>query len=458
MLPKTATTTSPPTGGALQAGPDVVRSLTWSEVGDLVRFALRRLSEERLPQVAGGLTFTTVLAVVPLLTIVFAVFTTFPVFTSFRSALEAYFVQSVMPKAIANTIVNNLAAFAGKATRLSALGAVVLLITSTAMMSMIERAFNQIWRVKRARPLSQRVMIYWALVTLGPLLIGLSLTMTTQVFVATSGMLEPLPYAAALFYTVVSVALTTGAFTLLYMWLPNRYVDWRDAVWGGLVAALAIEVAKRAFAVFIKQFPTYAIIYGALAALPLFLLWIYLSWLITLVGALIAAALPVVKYERWWHKPVPGSEFVDAMAILKVMHASRALSDSSLVATSAIRRYTRIGYDEMTELLQQMESHGWVGRVRAAAPGRGPWGRRMREDLDHWVLLVNPDKVKVADVYRLFAFAGSASDGSMAPVVRGSSLQLDTGALARQVEEAVERGLGQTLSEHFASDDKLPEG
>jgi membrane protein len=316
------------------------------------------------------------------------------------------------------------------------------------MMGMIERAFNQIWRVKRPRPLSQRVMIYWALVTLGPLLIGLSLTMTAQLFTATSGLLKPLPYAGALFYTAVSVLLTTGAFTLLYMWLPNRYVDWRDAVWGGLVAALAIEVAKRAFAVFIKQFPAYAVIYGALAALPLFLLWIYLSWLITLVGALITAALPIVKYERWWHRPVPGSEFVDAMAILKVVHASRELSDSSLVATSAIRRHTRIGYDEMTELLQQMELHGWVGRVRAPVRRRGPFGRRMREDLDHWVLLVNPDKVRVADVYRLFAFAGGAAEGGKQD--GGSPLQLDTGALARQVEEAVERGLDQTLSENFA--------
>ena len=431
----------------LDAGADVARGLTWSEARDLVRFALRRLSEERLPQVAGGLTFTTVLAVVPLLTIVFAVFTTFPVFTAFREALEGYFVQSVMPKGIANTIVNSLTSFAGKATRLSALGAVVLLITSTAMMGMIERAFNQIWRVRRPRPLSQRVMIYWALVTLGPVLVGLSLTLTTQLFEATSGLLAPLPYAGAFVYTLLSVVLTTCAFTLLYMWLPNRYVNWRDAVWGGVVAALAIELAKRLFAIFIKQFPAYSVIYGALAALPLFLLWIYLSWLITLVGALIAAALPVVKYERWWHQPAPGSRFVDAMAILKVMHGSRELTGSALVPVSTIRAHTRIGYDEMNELLQQMETHGWVGRMRASTPPRGPWGRRIREDLDHWVLLVNPDKVRVADVYRLFAFAVAAAGARD----RESELRLDTVALARQVEEAVERGLGQTLSERFAA-------
>lgn len=426
-------------------GTDTMRALTFSELGDLVRFARRRLSEERLPQVAGGLTFTTVLAVVPLLTLVFAIFTTFPVFTAFRSALEAYFIKSVMPKAIANTIVYNLSAFASKATRLSLLGAVMLLITSTAMLGMIERAFNQIWRVKRKRALSQRIMIYWAIVTLGPLVVGLSLTLTTQLFAATRGMLDPVPYAGAVFYTIMSVALSTLAFMLLYVTVPNRYVDWRDAMWGGLVAAIAIEIAKHLFAVFIKQFPTYAVIYGALAALPLFLLWIYLSWLITLVGALIAAALPVVKYERWWHKPVPGSEFVDAMAILKVLHANRELGDTAVVPTPAIRRHTRIGYDEMGMLLDRMAALGWVGRVAPEAP-RSTWSSRLRRDVDNWVLLANPSTVRLADVYRLFAFAGAGGEERRPG---DSPLRLDTGVLSEQVEEAVEKGLGQTLAEHF---------
>ena len=125
------------------------------------------------------------------------------------------------------------------------------------------------------------------------------------------------PFVGALFYTLVSVTLTTGAFTLLYMAVPNRFVDWRDAAWGGLVAAIAFEIAKRLFAVFVTKFPTYTVLYGALAAMPIFLVWIYVSWMITLVGAVIAAALPVVKYERWWHVATPGSAFVDAMALLE---------------------------------------------------------------------------------------------------------------------------------------------
>jgi membrane protein len=430
---------------------DMVRGLTWSEARDLFRFARRRLNEEKLPQVAGSLTFTTTLALVPLLTIVLAIFTTFPVFNSFRASLESYFVQTVMPKGIANTIINNLTQFASKATRLSAVGAVALLFTSSAMMGMVERAFNQIWRVKRTRPLAQRVLMYWALLTLGPLLFGLSLTVTSQLFMATNDLMRTVPLLGALFYTVVSLALTTGAYMLLYMVVPNRFVDWRDAVWGGLVAAIAFEVAKRMFGVFIKQFPNYTIIYGALAALPLFLLWIYLSWMITLVGALITAALPVVKYERWWSEPVPGGAFVDAVAILKVLHGGAKVTDSALVSSASIRAHTRIGYDEMTALLDRMVTEGWVGRVQADVSARSRWGKRARESADNWVLLINPEKLKLADVYRLFVFGGTAVDaGAAKDLDQGSPLTLDTGVLARQVEAAVERGLEQTLAEHFA--------
>src|SRR5476649_19888 len=123
-------------------GVETVRALSWQEVHDLYLFARRRLREESLPQVAGSLTFTTVFALVPLLTIALAIFTTFPLFNAFRSSLEAYFVQSVMPKSISTTILDYLTMFASKATRLSAVGAVALIFTSIAMMNLIERVFN----------------------------------------------------------------------------------------------------------------------------------------------------------------------------------------------------------------------------------------------------------------------------------------------------------------------------
>ncbi|MFS2002182.1 YihY family inner membrane protein [Duganella sp. CT11-25] len=435
-----------------RSGLETMRSLSWPEVRDLFLFAHRRLREESLPQVAGSLTFTTVFALVPLLTIALAIFTTFPLFNTFRSSLEAYFVQSVMPKSISSTILNYLTMFASKATRLSAVGAVALIFTSIAMMNLIERVFNRIWRVRARRSWTRRILVYWAILTLGPLLIGVSLTLSSQVFMATSDLVGHVPVLGALIYTVVSLALTTAGFTLLYVAVPNRDVDWYDAAWGGLVAGLAFELAKRGFAVFITQFPTYSKIYGALAALPLFLLWVYVSWLITLVGALLVAALPVVKYERWWHEAQPGGEFVDAMAILKVLHVACKCGDTALVSAGAIRSRTRLGFDEMDNLLERMMAEGWVGRVPVSAPARVQWGKRVSDGADHWVILANLDKLTLADVYRLFVFAGMPINAGVVAVSddeRDLHAAREAASLAREVETAVETGLGKTLADHF---------
>ncbi|MFC5460707.1 YihY family inner membrane protein [Massilia niabensis] len=456
MFSKTVHAISRSSNDIVNLGAERMRGLTLGEARDLVRFARRRLREEMLPQVAGSLTFTTTLALVPLLTIVLAIFTTFPIFGQLRTALETYFAQALMPKAISNTIIANLTQFADKAKGLSLLGAVMLFFTSTAMMGMIERVFNQIWRVRRPRPLMQRMLVYWALITLGPLLFGLSISFTGQLFTATGGMAQSVPLLgsalstplATVFSTLASLALTTGAYTLLYVTVPNRSVDWRDALWGALAAAIAFELAKRLFALFIRQFPTYAIIYGALAALPLFLLWMYLSWLITLLGAVLAAALPTVKYERWWHVPAPGGAFIDAMAVLKVLHGGAHATGSALVPAGAIRAHTRIGYDELDLLLEQMAAAGWVGRVQAEG---APSARWTGAAVESWVLLADADKLRVADVYRLFVFGGAHAD--LAPAARqvaGSPLSFDPNELARQVEGAVAQGLEQPISAYFA--------
>ncbi|HYD62307.1 MAG TPA: YihY family inner membrane protein [Noviherbaspirillum sp.] len=408
------------------------RRVRWSHVHEMVRFARRRLMEERLPQVAGSLTFTTVLALVPLLTIVFAIFTTFPMFNTFRASLEAYFIQSLMPKAIANTILGYLNQFAAKATKLSAVGAVALFLTAAAMLSMIDRVFNHIWRVKARRPLMQRVLVYWAIVTLGPLMIGVSITVTSYLFPATSGVVKQVPFLGGVFYTLISVALTTAAFTLLYTAVPNRFIDWRDAAWGGVVAAVAFEIAKRLFAAFVAKFPTYTMVYGALAALPIFLVWIYVSWLIALIGATIAASLPVIRYERWWHVATPASAFLDAMAVLEVLYEAREHGGSAAVDATMIRARTRLGFDESENLLEKMLEAGWVGRIKPDEPARAQWGKRITEGTDAWTLLANPHQLKLADIYRLFMFDASAN------VV-----------LARHVEAAIERGLDETLTAYF---------
>lgn len=406
----------------------------WRELRNLFAFARRRLVEEKLDEVAGSLTFTSVLALVPMLTIAFAIFTSFPLFNTMRASLEAYFIQSLMPKAISNTILGYLTLFANKATGLSSVGAVALLVTAVAMMSMIERAFNQIWRVKTPRPMMQRVLVYWAILTLGPALIGISLTVTSHVVAATSSAVGASRGVSNLLLTLVSILLTTLVFGFLYLAVPNRQVGWRDAACGGLGAALLFEIAKRLFAEFIARMPSYAMIYGALAAIPLFLVWIYLSWLITLVGAVLTASLPVIKYGRWWHEPATGSRFVDAMSLLRPLIRQRIHGDSALLSVLRLREETRLGFDEIDQLLRVMEEAGWVGKVRGESTIGRRIGKSHREGLDQWALLANPQQLRVADVCHLFVFDGSQTKGAET-------------ALAQQVQSVIDLGLRQSLAE-----------
>jgi membrane protein len=381
-----------------------MRGLSLHQIRDLIRFAFQRLKEEKLPQVAGSLTFTTVLAVVPTITIALAIFTAFPLFNSFRNALEAYFIQSLMPKGIANTILGYLTQFAAKATRLSAVGAIALIFTAISTMAMIDKTFNQIWHIDRARPFVQRVLVYWTIITLGPLLIGASITVTSYLFTATSGVVGSVPLLGATLYTLISIIFTNIAFTALYVSVPNRVIAWKDAFWGGLFSAIAFEIAKRVFAIFVTHFSTYTLVYGALAAVPIFLIWVYFSWLITLFGAVITAALPVIKYERWWHVSVPGSTFLDAIEILKILCRARLHQQNLAVSTAHIRKITRLGLDEIESLLENMLIAGWVSKVEAQRALRQAWWKKSDEGIELWVLATNPDHLRYADVFRQFAY------------------------------------------------------
>jgi len=395
----------------------------------LLHFSARRIADENLAQVASSLTFTTILALVPMLTIALAIFTAFPLFTTFRESLEAYFIQNLMPRAISSNILGYLNQFAVKATRLSAVGAALLMVTSLVTLATIDQVLNGIWRVKQKRPLYKRILVYWALITLAPLLIGASLTVTSYLFEHTSGVVAIIP-GSKIGFALVSLVFTTCAFSLLYIAVPNRPVDWRDAVWGGLVAGVFFEIAKRIFAAFIINIPSYTIVYGAVAVIPLFLIWVYTSWLITLFGAVIAASLPVVKYERWWHVAKPGSDFIDAMAVLEVLFEARSKGNHAGVSSWEIRKKTRLGFDEIENLLSQMTKAGWVGRLHA------PETEKQKSipllGSEQWMLVINPAAILISHVYRLFLFEP----------------QTET-RLTKKVEAAIEKGLQESLEDYF---------
>jgi membrane protein len=410
---------------------------TRAQVRDLWNFVMRRLREERLPEVAGSLTYTTVLALVPVLTVAFAIFTTFPLFTTFRESLEAYLVQSVMPAGVANTIRDYLTQFAAKASRLSAVGAAFLFVTAILMFGTVDRTLNRIWRVRESRPFLQSLIVYWAVMTLGPLLIGASLTAASELLPWLMNAPRKMSWLHSGLGLLLSILLSTLAFALLYQTVPNRFIDWREAVIGGLVAAIGFEITRRLFAFSIAIGGGYRAIYGALAAVPIFLIWIYLFWLITLLGAVVAAALPVMRYERWWHRAAPGAEFLDAVAVLKVLYDAR--DGHAAVDAVRLRELTHLGFEESESLLQRMLDAGWVGRIRPQRAAGFTLRRRAQARLDRWTLLVNPQRLTLAEVYQRFAF--TPTNGT---------------PLSHQVTRMIERDLSTSLADYFTAPSAKP--
>lgn len=279
----------------MQAATEARQWLT--RLGRFARLVLQRLREDRCNRVAGELSYTTLLALVPLTTVSIAVLSLFPVFETWMHTAQEFIYGNFVPAA-GDAVSQYLQQFAANAGRLTVWGLLFLIVTALLLMATIEHAFNDIWHVTQPRKRIYRFLGYWAVLTLGPILIGLSLSVTAY--------LLSLPVFAgpaavqglrALILAVAPTVFEVAAFMLMYVVVPNHRVRWRHALVGSIVAAILFEVAKRAFAWFVLSFATYHVIYGALAALPVFLVWIYLSWIVVLLGAVVTAALPE------WHGP-----------------------------------------------------------------------------------------------------------------------------------------------------------
>ncbi|MET0335462.1 MAG: YihY family inner membrane protein [Rhizobacter sp.] len=257
----------------------------------LIRLTVQRARKERLPQIAGSLTFTTLLSVVPFLAVCFALFTRFPVFHRFEVALEEHLLRSLLPAEISRTVLRYLHQFAANASGLTVVGSLFLLATAMALLLTVENAFNQIWGVKRNRPFFKRLGLYVLMLALGPPVLGVSLWATSYVVGASVGWLGQLPPSARFVLNLGPVLLTWVGLSCLFRYVPNTRVRWHHAVIGGLLASVALELGKRGFAAYLLKVPTYKAVYGAFAVFPVFLLWVYFSWAVTLAAALVAANL-----------------------------------------------------------------------------------------------------------------------------------------------------------------------
>jgi membrane protein len=337
------------------------------------RFLLQRFLADRGANNAAALTYTTLFAVVPMMTVTFAMLSAVPAFQGTGEQIQTFIFRNFVPSA-GEMVQEYLRNFTAQARQLTWIGVVVLAVTAFLMLVTIEKAFNTIWRVRQPRRGASSFLLYWAILSLGPILLGAGFAVST--YIASLSLLSG-PDALIGAKTLLSFApllFSVAAFTLLYATVPNARVPVKHALLGGVFTAVLFEVAKALFGLYVQRFPGYQLIYGAFATVPLFLLWIYLSWLIVLFGAELVCNLS--SSHQWRKLAIP--RLLVVMGILRVFYA-RQQSGLKVRHRDVQRLGWQLPEHEWEEVLEYLEQQQLVAPTSA-----GAWV--LIRDLDHYSL------------------------------------------------------------------------
>ncbi len=254
---------------------------------NLEKFAktfLTRCKTDNITISAGHLAYVTLLSLVPFIMVFFTILSAFPAFATVRSKLEQFIFSNFVPTA-SDVVHEYMSDFVGNASQMGAVGILSLLFVAILLISNVDKTLNRIWRTQSERPIIYTFAIYWMVITLGPLLMGASVVMTSYLVGLAEFAEEYTPGLGTFLLELVPSFAALAAFIILYMLVPNRRVPLKHALGGAVLATILFELSKKGFAFYVTSFPSYQVIYGALAALPLLFLWIYLSWIVVLLGA-----------------------------------------------------------------------------------------------------------------------------------------------------------------------------
>ncbi|HFA9014894.1 TPA: YihY family inner membrane protein [Neisseria gonorrhoeae] len=346
-------------------------------------FVIRRFSEGRVPQAAASMTFTTLLALVPVLTVMVAVASIFPVFDRWSDSFVSFVNQTIVPQG-ADMVFDYIDAFRDQANRLTAIGSVMLVVTSLMLIRTIDNAFNRIWRVNTQRPWMMQFLVYWALLTFGPLSLGVGISFmvgSVQDSVLSSGAQQ---WADAL-KTAARLAFMTVLLWGLYRFVPNRFVPARQAFVGALITAFCLETARFLFTWYMGNFDGYRSIYGAFAAVPFFLLWLNLLWTLVLGGAVLTSSLSYWQGEAFRRGFDSRGQFDDVLKILLLLDAAQ--KEGRTLSVQEFRRHINMGYDELGELLEKLARYGYIYSGRQG-----------------WVLKTGADSIELSELFKLFVY------------------------------------------------------
>jgi membrane protein len=322
-----------------------------------------RFADDRLGQTAGALTFTTLIALVPLLTVALAVVTAFPVFDQFQTVLQRWLVESLIPESISRQVLGYLTQFTTKASRLGSWGFAALLMSAVALMLTIDRSLNTIWRVRQQRAWGQRLLLYWAALTLGPLLVAAGLVTMASVISWSGGSLRYQGPGVKMALGVLEFLLLWGGISGLYRFVPNTHVAWRPLLLGSFFTALVLQAARSGLTFYLASMPTFSLVYGTFATVPILLVWIYTTWVVVLLGAVLVASWPaLVNDASDGEEEQAGRGFALALACLRLLQQARLQSAGGWNVQRLAQQLCAETWEveEVLGLLQQLD---WVGRL-----------------------------------------------------------------------------------------------
>ena len=321
-------------------------------------FLWQRFRQFRLTESAASLTYTTLLALVPLFTVMLIMLKAFPMFSQLSERFKQFMTHTLVPSGVSH-VETYLQEFSNKAGNLTIIGILLLAASALLLMMTIEKTFNRIWQVKKQRPLLFRLLMYWTVITLGPLGIGLMSSLWTFVFKPSDFLLSHPVWAMTLF-TITSILFYTVLLAFLYRIVPNAFVPVHHAMLGGFLTAVVFEIVRRGFGWYVHHFNSYELIYGTFAIIPLFLIWLFFLWAIVLGGAVLTAGLSHwhgEAFRHYQHARKQGA-FVAALSVLDLLNDAHA--KGKILTIKDFRKNINLGYDAISDMLYQLENAGWV--------------------------------------------------------------------------------------------------
>ncbi|MGH8077636.1 MAG: YihY family inner membrane protein, partial [Lysobacter sp.] len=286
------------------------------------RFVARRTLDDNLFEAAGALSFTTVFALVPLSLVVFGVLSAFPVFGEWSDRLSHYIFSNFVPNA-ARSVESYLKQFKTNADQLTTAGVVALLVSLLITLTGVEASFNRIWRVKVARPKFSRFLVYWTVLTLGAMMAAASLAVSAKFFAMSVFETTAGHFLETVMLRLAPMAIELFAFAAIYRVVPHRTVKWRHAMAGALLATFLFELVKWGIGAYLGSFTAYSTIYGKIAFVPVFLLWIFLSWTAVLLGASMASSMSAFRYQPAAMRLPDGYEIYGLLRLLARFNEAR---------------------------------------------------------------------------------------------------------------------------------------